>query len=384
MKNRLEQLFKEVYNKYWGDQSDVNTDNVEKAELQKSRPRITLPKFKRISNRPDQEVRLLETGRQKDIYGRVAANAELKDLNIKFPTRVQGSRKIINSKPELHENIADRISGRFDRSTLGLNADTAYGPKSAAVAGKLRTKFEAPDEEHQGKLDAHKEKTAQAKEKYNQDYQKWRQEVESLPSGSTEYYNKIAEKPKFKAPRRPSKKQKETTDLPPEQRTERGRAIDSTIEHEGLHHTMDQIKHKYGPQVGNQVEEKLLSAHHPDTLKAVGNFIADTRGYKRGSSFNEEILAHTRDILVNPKTREQFKNYLKGSMNSYNLHGRAVTDEDVNQHIKNLKVGHQKAYKIAQDLEPAEAGSNEANLPKKLAASEGHRSFTIPKFKKLR
>lgn len=345
------------------------------SELKKSRPRITFPRFKRVTTRPDQEVQTMENNRQKEIYGRKVTNANTVDANYKFPSYFQGFKNKIKDKQEMNDKLSSRVAGRFDRNTLGTNYSTPKGPKAAAIAGKLRSKFEPADEEHQGKLDEHKEKISQARDAYDVTYKKWKDELNALPTSSNAYWQKVSERPKFKKPRKPSKTLKDTRQLDSEQQKARGRASDSTIEHEAHHYIMDDIQAKYGKDVSSKVHRKLLDQFHPDAVYEVGRFISEKMDYKTKSpNFTEEILAHSRDILVNPKKREQFKSFLKNS-----LAGGLKTEDQINEHIKNLKIGHQKAYKVAQELDPADVGYQEGEG--KLAASENQTKFKLPRFK---
>lgn len=329
-----------------------------------SRPRITFPNLKQVSTRPDQDVQLVETGRQKDLYGRKVANAEYGNKQLKGKTRLHGSSKIISNRSELVDVYGKRVASQFDRNVLGLNHPTPQGPKSAALAGKMRSKYEEGDEEYAQKVQAHKEKRNQIIRNYNQSYRDWQSKAYELsnrdltnPDNKKAYEEHRALKPeKPKLPRAPSKKAKDTTQLSPEQAALRGRAVEGTVEHEGFHNLIDQIATHYGPNAAIKVKQKLIEQHHPEAIEAIGNFIVDTRRYKRNSpSFGEEILTHSRDLLVNPKKREEFKRYIK--------------NEDLfNQHMKNIKIGHEKAYKVAQSIKPEDITTSIEN--EKMAASE--------------
>lgn len=86
--------------------------------------------------------------------------------------------------------------------------------------------------------------------------------------------------------------------------------MDSTVEHEALHNLMDQVEHHYGRQAARKIQSKLLEQFDMPALTKVGMFIAERMGYKTKSGhFDEEILAHARDILVNPRKREAFEKY---------------------------------------------------------------------------
>jgi hypothetical protein len=139
-------------------------------------------------------------------------------------------------------------------------------------------------------------------------------------------------------PPTPSKKKVETKDLTPDKMKRRGQAIDATITHEAFHSTMENFERNYGKQAADKAHVGLLNQYDKSCLSLVGSFIAQRLGYDMKSpKFTEEILAHARDILVNPKKREDFKKYA----------GR-----EADMQIKNLKLGHQKAYEYAKNLKP--------------------------------
>lgn len=295
---------------------------------------------------------------------------------------MSGSRKTLRSPQDLYDAVSHKTVGYFNRDALGLNYDTyKRGPKSAALAGELRSKFEAPDETDKAKTDDYKQKLEDAQNKYNQDYDKWYSELKSMPKNTTEYFNMFEKKPKFKKPRKPSKSKKKTTDLPPEQRIARGRETEATIEHEGFHHAIDDLAHKYGRDTAKAIEHQMISQYDPNTFAAVGDYISTRLRYKPGSkAFNEEIMAHSRDILVSPKKREDFKKFLSQK--------REMGEDQIKSHIKNLKTGQQNAYKLSQRLDPKDFGIDESpgvNTEEPIAASRTKKSeggFKLPRFKK--
>ena len=348
-------------------------DSDEKKNLEKmSRPRITFPGLPKVTTRPDQEVQPIETARQKELFGRKAV-ADIKDQTAPVYNLGSKTGERLVSRKEERAKQAKKIAGKFNRQTVGLNVDTKHGPKSAAITGKLRSKYEEGDEDYATKMAEHKQKRAEAIKAHNQLVDEWNAKAQKirgkLQQASTpqdreaimyEYYEHRKTAPKFKAPRAPSKKAKITTALSPEQAALRGKATSATIEHEGFHHIFDDIGHKYGPVAAANARKKILEQHNLEALAEVGAFISDRLGYDRKSShFTEEVLAHSRDILVNPTKREAFKKF--------------VGTEKADQHIKNLKQGHQKAYEAAKkltlaDIMPVGAPVQE---PKKMAASEG-------------
>jgi GNAT superfamily N-acetyltransferase len=328
-----------------------------KSELSKmSRPRIGFPNYPKVTSRPDQQVSLLETGRQKDIYARGAASQHIKDQkDVPYTTMARkpdGSHEIVSqgkkdmSRQPDREKVATSIANRFDRNVLGLNVNTPTGPRSAALAGKLRSKYEDFDDSHEKRLQEHKEKLAQWRDDHRKKVMEWR----NKDVGPEQYVAHMANYPeKGKKPRAPAKRRIATKDLSPEQMALRGKTVDSTIEHEGLHHTMDQISRLYGPEEAARAHDTIYNSFD-NTVKGALSQYAQKLGYKPGSEhFQEEMMTAARDILVNPKKRDFFKK----------LHG-----DKAEGHLKNLKVQYQKAYEAAKQLKPASAGS------KKLAASE--------------
>jgi len=316
-----------------------------------SRPAIKFPNFPKSGVRNDQEVQPIENTRQKEIYGHKVANASLAGREVSGKMRVAGTRTVVSDKQGLTEAYSKKIAGRFDRRTLGLSADTKHGPKSAAIQGALRSKYEenTGGDEYAAKLAAHKEKRQAIITGHNQKVRDWRSKATELsqninqPGGREEYdahYATRIEKPKL--PRAPSKPKVATKGLSVEQQADRGRATDATVHHEAFHHTMANFEKHYGKEAAKRVHTGLLAQHNPDTLASVGGFISQKLGYKtKDPKFTEEILAHSRDILTNPAKRKKYKEY---------------AGKDADQHIKNLKEGHQKAYEYAKKLKPEDLG----------------------------
>ena len=142
----------------------------------------------------------------------------------------------------------------------------------------------------------------------------------------------------------PSKAKVDTKKLNREQMELRGRTTDATIEHEAFHDTMRRIGDKYGPVKYKEIMNGLIGAHDQNALASVASF-AESRKYKRNDPhFNEEVLTHARDILVNPTKRKDFENHLKNKFG----YGEASIREVINK----LKSGHQKAYEFSQNSKP--------------------------------
>jgi hypothetical protein len=352
-----------------GDKFMTSLDKIEelKERLEKmSRPKIGFPNFQKLNSRPDQQVQTIETGRQKDLYGRKVANASLKDAhNVphtemhqtsdgRFEIKSQSSKTV--SQQKSRDKYSKQIAGTFDRNTLGLNASTKEGPKSAALAGKLRSKFEEGDDEYNAKLKAHTEKRNNIIKEHNSNVGAWREKAYQLgskvdePGGREAYDAHVGSRPdKPKLPRKPSKPRKETSDLSLDQQKSRGRSVDATIHHEAFHHSMAEMENHYGKQVARNVHSGMLKQFHPEALQSVGGFISSKLGYKpKSPKFTEEILAHSRDILTNPAKRAKYKAY-----------AGAKADE----HIKQIKIGHQKAYEYAKNLKPEDVGAKKSEQP---------------------
>jgi hypothetical protein len=332
--------------------SQIGDDDLNKM----SRPRIGFPNFPKLNTRPDQEVQPVETTRQKEIFGRKVVNAQghANTLPEGKKYRLAGSSKVHDSKASGVEALSGRVSGSFNRTALGLNSQTDQGPKAAALVGAERSKHEQSDD-HEEKLKAHYEKRNQMVRDYNKSYEEWRTKSRELfakipkdqnysPEERAWEDHQKAKPQQPKLPRAPSKKRVATTKLSPEMQVARGKGVNSTIEHEALHHTMDSMAQHYGKDAASQVTAGLLSHFDKDTLGAVGDYVSGV-GYKRSSPhFDEELLTHARDILVNPKKREAFKKFV---------------GDKADQHIKNLKAGHQKAYEWAKNLKPSDLGKSE-------------------------
>lgn len=312
------------------------------ARLEKmSRPRITFPKMG-LDTRPDQNVQLLEEPRHVKIFGRKVADQQIKDFENKTGKQLKPDNRAKEMK-----RLSGKVERNFSNNTLGLNYSLDTRDISSSLAGKARSKHEAPDEGHVQKVKENTDKYNEAKLKYYDDMDKWRKEAEQFPAGSTAYYNHIANRPDLPAkPRKPVKRKVETKNLTPEQMKTRGQAVDSTIEHEALHNILGQVDRKFGAPVYTEIRDKLLGHYKPETLNAVANWIEGARGYKRSSdNFKEELLTHARDLLVNADKRKSFKDYLSKKI--------LVNPENYyNEHIKNLKQGHQKAYEWAKNLTP--------------------------------
>jgi hypothetical protein len=334
-----------------------------------SRPRITFPNFPKVTTRPDQEVQPIETNRQRDIFSRKAIIPHFQamppvDFGLdpdrpEYPQRLKERKEVRNI---YKEGEIERVSEALDRKHLGINIDTPRGPKSAGLTGKRLAGKIGLDTDYQQKLKEHNEKRNQIIRDYNQRYKDWvntyNERSKGLPTGSPELRQlqdeMAALKPqKPKLPRAPAKR-KDSIDmrsLSPENYAMYGRIKDSVLEHEGFHHAMDQLSHKYGKNVARKVLDKIIDAHDKDALRAVGKFISENYSYKPTSDhFDEEVIAHARDLLVNPRKRKIFEEYYGDKAKDY---------------ISKIKSGHERAVKVARTLKPEDFEDKE-----RLASSE--------------
>lgn len=362
----------------------LNKNHAENSEPMKkmSRPRITFPNLKDVTTRPDQEIQVVSTPRQKNLFGRKVANINIRDQKNVPHTQM---RQTPDGKLEVVSDTKKDISRQQDRSELtqkiarqlgsrhhGEVRHTKLGPRGAAAAGDI-TSY-APerkaDEAYEAKVKQHVEKRNALVRDYNQKYLDWRkkgwelsQEATKDPTKKLDFEHHMMTKPeKPKLPRKPPRPKVKVSELSPENKMRRDKALGSTIEHEGFHYSLGQIANKYGAKAYSQVMSKLVGAHDPTAIALVSSFITKKMRYnKRSPSFKEELIAHARDILVNPIKRESFVKFI----------GDEGAARDV---INKLKSGHQRAYQIARDVKPEDVGAETG----KLAASESEKSRIEP------
>lgn len=382
------------------------------SELEKSRPRITFPRFKRITTRPDQEIHEVGSERQKKIFGRKVAAANIPDSkDVKRTRAIQkpdGSMEFQDlppgtiSRQEDRDSAAKRISRTLGSKVLGTVHHTKRGPMGAVLSGKMyQSDFYQPKSsgggaEYEAKLKEHYDKRNQMVRDYNSAFSDWHKkgmELSRDPSKLAELHEHLAKKPiKPKLPRKPSRprvKGGAEERLSREDMATRGRSVAATTEHEGLHYIIDKVRGEYGKRAAKTTLDKLVDAHDPEAISHLSRFLSQKMGYKhRDPSFKEELIAHARDILVNPRKRESFK---------------AFVGEDADKVISALKTGHQKAYKVAQSLNPEDVAEqsdfdggklaaseiNKATMAGELAAGESgglrknRGTFKLPRFTKL-
>ena len=331
-----------------------------------SRPRITFPKLG-MDNRPDQNVQVIESNKQKEMYGRKVANNFVPN---------QG----MYSNQASRDKNAKTVSGAFNRNTVGRSVlsnphyteSTGGNPRpkksfEAALGGDLRSKFEEVTDLafKEKKLKVLEQNSAAATD-HHKEVQKWRDEAmaidRSTPEGMARFRQLASNPPqKPKKLRQPSVPKVKTKDLSPNQMKRRGQSVGATIEHEGFHGLLHGIDNKYGKGSAAKIVDKLHAQHDPAAIASVENFIAKELNYKPSSpKFKEEALAHARDILVNTNKREKYKKF---------------TGSSADEHIKKLKVGHDKAYRFAQNLSSVDGASQSAAMP--MAAEQVKKSLDL-------
>jgi predicted outer membrane protein len=348
-----------------------DSDYFMKAEpLKKTRPKMRFPHFK-TDPRAEQNVQLLTTGRQKDIFGRKVSAAEVSpqyEAYVRHNNPRASEKAIQEHLTQQRKKVQSAASGAFDRTRLGVNYEVghpAYMPQrsyQSALGGALRSKFEDFDESYANKMVEHNKKRNEALIAYNAKVdthnKKWREirdKVRSFPWGSQErdQANRELEEhqknaPKFKAPRAPSKARIKTEKLTAPQQKLRGQTVESTIEHEALHGIFDKIGQKYGPAVALKARNHVLGAFDQDVLGHISDFIQGV-GYKAKSShFNEELLTHARDLLVNPQKRKHFRESIARKFKDNPLQG----DKVYHTTIAKLKKQWREAYNRSQSLKP--------------------------------
>jgi len=346
----------------------------DKSELQKmSQPRLTFPAFK-SPTRPDQEVQPVENERQKKVFGAKIANYLRPDTVGKYNSYEQqpdGSMKFLSSKPQkisyqsMRDNDATYYSNKIGRGNLGINVpvtpvnqgDQKRGRKSfqAAVAGKLRSKYEPRNDDQ-------KEREAKWLKEYNQivvdhnnRYTEWRNKGMALKNPSPQEWaeHMVSKPPKPKLPRKPSVKALDTTKLGSKEQVGRGKAYDSAIEHEAFHGTVDNLENKAG---ANTARKAIVELSKPFKDAGVhdllSSFVEEGMGYKRNSpSFDEEVLANTRDILTDPRKRQLFRSFIQNHRKHNHL-PPVQRDRIFWEAEPKIKAAWKKAHQISQQFKP--------------------------------
>lgn len=265
------------------------------ASLQKmGRPRLQFPKLK-IPTRLDQEIRPIATPEQKKMHATAVTNQLYRDFfeekNINDPAK----RKLYGPKKQSDVKSVMRTYGagnQMGNIIISPKSKKAFG---AALVGKEYSKYDPAAKEISN------ERLGQKQKKFEQEYGEWKKKIDSLPKGSTEYWNTLAEKPKI--PKKTTAKI-DTKKLSPEAQVERGRAQDMITEHEAAHLAFHHIRANY-PEKYDGIMDHLLESFHPEVLSAL---VQSTKGRynPRSPHFKEEIVNHARDILSSKKMRDAF------------------------------------------------------------------------------
>lgn len=146
------------------------------SELEKSRPRITFPRFKRITTRPDQEIHEVGSERQKKIFGRKVAAANIPDSK-----DVKRTRAI--QKPD------GKVSSKIEVEHLNHETGQDYDPRIA---------FALTEPAHRGKGLGTMLHLAAIK-----DYGKLKSD-NRLSTGSQKVWEKLSQHPKLKTKLNPT------------------------------------------------------------------------------------------------------------------------------------------------------------------------------------
>ena len=319
----------------------------ETASLQKmSRPRLKFPGLG-IDPRPDANVRILDTPRQKKIYGRVTANAKFPDQKNVPHHELTLNRDASHTSKTTYKDFsnqaardkeAKKVASMMGTKAAGLSFQTnKRNPGQsfeAAVGGKDTIKFKNHENEDYKKLLA--QKVAEHNERYKVWHDKYKELVNGprTPERQEAILNIHNERPKFAKPRKPPARALSNKDATPEQRTQRSRSVDTTTEHEAAHRTFRQIENKYGRKYADDLKEKILNQFPEESRKALFDWARSRKYSPKDKHFKEEMITHARDLLTDPKARVGFEK----------LHGQKTAE-----HIKNIKAGWEKAVKLARE-----------------------------------
>lgn len=312
------------------------------SELQKmSKPHITFPNLKDVTTRPDQEVQLVETPRQKKIFARKIAEKEMQASDPQKIVSPSHRKKAVDFQQKREERLLPKVGGIQVKTKLGPVAMANAGQQLQNIKGKNAAQ-EAP--EYKEAVENWRSKRNSVIRSYNDEYTQWRKNLRDIVAQASENpnrenaekYNQIllAQPKKPKLPRKPPLRAPKITEMTPEQKLGQAKYLDAVRVHEGFHYLIDDISRKYGPKVRSDIISGLRNQFDPMVTNDVGGFIAKQYGYKpRKPSFGEETLAQIRDILTVPEKREKYLKY---------------SGEEGPENIKKLKQGYQKAYEWAK------------------------------------
>lgn len=315
-----------------------------------SQPSLKFPKLG-VEGRQGDNVQVIETPRQKEIFARKATQ--------EFLNPPQGPKYSDQVKNKTRPKEVKRITNALGTKYMGVN----IGSQASTLAGKEFSRFEEGDSDFKDKQKAHLEKRNQLIRDYNDQYRKWQEKAMSFkqedfqdPAKKQEWFEHLKQKPqKPKLPRKPSKPKRGSDKLTNEEKIARGSQIDMVKEHEAMHRTFHLIDQKHGKGTRKKVVHNLLSQFEPETVNALWSWVA-ARGYSEKSPhFTEELITHARDVLSSPKQRESFKKYLQR---------QGASQESVDNHVKHLKIGWKKANHYAKHLSSDMLKSEEIDLIK--------------------
>lgn len=329
-------------------------------ELDKGQPTVRFPQFKDISTRPDQEVHIVKDKKSTSSFMKKYLNA------------AKNSRKSPQHQAAYQKSAFRAHKKLTSGQAAGLNFNANGGnenPMSVVSAPELRNasgnfnSFGKPL--NHPKLNAYKEKdrnfadhVINANKENAEQYKKYGETKD--PADRMKYKIMIAAAKKVKPPRavkvslddykKEIDKQRKKGSADPkliDDVRRMGNAQDRTVEHESLHHMLSTMEKKHGPKFRNQIVSQLLSQHAPEDIQDVAEYVK-SKGYKpRSPHFNEEILAHSRDVLING---DGFKAHIKATK------GRGMSDEEkenyARKRINSIKKGHQRTVAYASKLKP--------------------------------
>lgn len=338
----MKKKYKELLEKFLA----KNENDLEKM----SRPRLQFPNLN-IPTRLDQEIKPIGTERQKNIHARTVAETATRTApSVQRITDPKIRQAVVE---DARKDVVKQVKGSFGRGgTMGHIIPVAGKQYGAALVGKEYSKYDP------ALKDITKEKEAAKMAEYENKYDKWKQELQSKPQGSTDYYNHLGSRPNL--PRKSPIPKTDTKKLSPEAQIARGKAQEMITEHEAAHMAFGHIKNKY-PEKYQGIMRHLMGSFSPEVQNALISATAK-RYNPKSPHFYEEVVNHARDILVDQRMRDNFLRNTKG-------------DQKL---ISGVKQGWNEAVKRAKKLTP-EFGKSELNK----APKERLSGITTGKLKQL-
>lgn len=248
---------------------NLNSGKLAASELKKSRSRFAFPKFKKLTNRPDQEIQSVDTDRQAKIFSKKVTNTvrdneffadpslpKYKQKSIQDHLRGNAAREIYNStKYDMDPERVSSEKGVFD--SMGKDVPTEVLGASGAVVGT---------------------------------------------SGKRSFGRVTGESKNPSGTRR---------------------------DHEAIHYLFNDMELKYGKDVSDHAKGHVESLIHPDVHSVLNEYLLQT-GY---SSTDGEIVTHLHEMLHDPNTRKaigqfspEFASKERDIMNKAKKSWDAVTD----------------------------------------------------------